>query len=148
LAYVRYEIGTKGRVTQCKVVQSSGWQSLDALSCDLVIARFQFRPAIDAGGKSMAEIRTQRVRWGLETARISREVTRQESVRYVADAYGNIHNCQWLDSDADRTTAPDCPAKIIPFRDKVGNPVARRVTVMRSVIVTQLPDRGQAGGED
>jgi protein TonB len=61
----RYTIGRDGRVTQCEAVKSSGHASLDAVTCAILLNRFVFRPARDARGRRIEEVRQQRMIWRL-----------------------------------------------------------------------------------
>jgi TonB family protein len=62
---VRYTVGIDGRVTDCAVVESSGFATLDATTCILIQRRFRFRPAVDAAGRLIADSQTRRVIWRL-----------------------------------------------------------------------------------
>lgn len=48
---VQYTVGLDGRVTNCRILESSRSAELDALTCRLIVKRFRFRPARDADGK-------------------------------------------------------------------------------------------------
>lgn len=48
-------VGTDGRVSGCRVIESSGSGELDALTCRLVTQRFRFTPARDGAGRAVAE---------------------------------------------------------------------------------------------
>lgn len=58
-----FVIGTDGKVQSCNANGASS--SLDAETCKLIMRRFRFKPATDAGGSPVPETRTQRVRWTL-----------------------------------------------------------------------------------
>lgn len=45
-----------GRVSGCKVVQSSGYPELDTITCRLVIQRYRYEPARDAEGRPMRDL--------------------------------------------------------------------------------------------
>ncbi|RJF90679.1 energy transducer TonB [Sphingomonas cavernae] len=62
---VRFTVGADGRVSACDVTGSSGSSILDAETCKLILRRFRYRPAEDAGGAKIAETKTQRVTWRL-----------------------------------------------------------------------------------
>jgi protein TonB len=51
---VRFTVGTDGRVSRCRVIQSSGSAEADAITCRLIEKRFRYRPAIDAQGTTVA----------------------------------------------------------------------------------------------
>jgi protein TonB len=63
---VRYLIGRDGLVSQCVVVQSSGFARLDNATCEIILRRFRFNPASsDANGQLVREQKTQTVTWRL-----------------------------------------------------------------------------------
>ncbi|KQM64940.1 hypothetical protein ASE75_07680 [Sphingomonas sp. Leaf17] len=60
-------IGVNGRVTDCRVVSSSGNADLDGATCRLATRNGRFTPARDADGQPVASSFTLRnVRWQLE----------------------------------------------------------------------------------
>jgi protein TonB len=61
----RYVIGTDGRITDCRVVKSSGSALLDDTTCRLVMDRFRYRPARDANGRKVAEVSFDDHHWRL-----------------------------------------------------------------------------------
>jgi protein TonB len=46
-----YRVNIDGRVSNCRIVHSSGIPSLDAQTCRLITERFRFRPSRDAEGR-------------------------------------------------------------------------------------------------
>ncbi|OCC22982.1 energy transducer TonB [Croceicoccus estronivorus] len=56
-------VGTSGRVTDCRVTQSSPDPEADAITCQLAVERFRFRPAIDALGDPVPGKYAWRQRW-------------------------------------------------------------------------------------
>lgn len=62
-AVARLDIGADGAVTGCAIVQSSGADSLDKVTCTLLRKRARFHPARDAAGKPVPSIWVQRFRW-------------------------------------------------------------------------------------
>jgi protein TonB len=52
---VRYVVGTDGRVSHCRVVQSSGSAEADAITCRLIEQRFRYRPAQRADGTAVSD---------------------------------------------------------------------------------------------
>lgn len=59
------DIGADGRVTTCRVAQSSGDATLDATTCRLATRRFRYRPATDASGRAVADVAGWRQDWWL-----------------------------------------------------------------------------------
>lgn len=60
---VRYIVHENGRVSGCRVLASSGSVALDRTACTLIERRYRFRPAADAAGTPISEIRTDEVDW-------------------------------------------------------------------------------------
>ena len=58
-----FTIGPDGKVGSCNANGAGG--TLDAETCRLIIRRFRYKPALDAGGSPMSETKTQRVTWRL-----------------------------------------------------------------------------------
>lgn len=63
---VRFTIEATGRVSGCRVSQSSGDASLDATTCRLIEERFRFKPATDAAGRPVPSQYGWRQDWWLE----------------------------------------------------------------------------------
>jgi protein TonB len=61
--FVRFLVGTDGRVSGCTVTRSSGNADLDAITCRLVLRRFRYRPARDAQGKPVPESISTNFTW-------------------------------------------------------------------------------------
>ena len=56
--YLRFVVGTNGRITECSVTRSSGNAELDATTCRLLIERRRYAPARDAQGRKVADVWT------------------------------------------------------------------------------------------
>ncbi|MEH6827892.1 energy transducer TonB [Parasphingorhabdus sp.] len=50
----RFTVGVDGRARDCQIRQSSGHPALDAITCQLIEARFRFEPARDERGQAVA----------------------------------------------------------------------------------------------
>ena len=50
-----FTVGVDGRASDCRIRQSSGHPSLDAVTCRLIEQRFRFEPARDARGRAVAQ---------------------------------------------------------------------------------------------
>jgi protein TonB len=59
------DIGMDGRVTNCRVTQSSGSAALDSTTCRIMRSRPRFAPARDARGMAVADSTTGAVTWAL-----------------------------------------------------------------------------------
>ena len=46
-----YRVNVDGRVSDCRIIQSSGLPALDARTCRLITERFRFRPSRNAAGQ-------------------------------------------------------------------------------------------------
>jgi TonB family protein len=56
-------IGIDGRVSDCKLIRSSGHEDLDKKTCDMLIKRGRFEPARDRSGHPMASPYFQSINW-------------------------------------------------------------------------------------
>lgn len=56
-------IGTDGKVTSCTIIQSTGFDSLDAATCKFVSRRARFDAALDDSGAPIAGSYTGSIRW-------------------------------------------------------------------------------------
>lgn len=65
---VRVTIGTNGRVSNCTVVQSSGFSRLDDKACDVAMRRWRFNAA-ESGGQKIESTKVQPIQWRLEEGR-------------------------------------------------------------------------------
>lgn len=52
--FVMFTVLPSGRVTNCRVYQSSGDPALDSATCALVVSRFVYRPAFNRRGEAVA----------------------------------------------------------------------------------------------
>ncbi len=59
-------VGTDGRPTGCKVARASRDPAADAITCKLALARFRFRPALDANGAPVVAVYGWQQRWFLK----------------------------------------------------------------------------------
>lgn len=55
---IRFIVGVNGRVTACRVEQSSGNADLDEATCRLIMQRHRYRAATDASGRKVPEVWT------------------------------------------------------------------------------------------
>lgn len=58
---VRLNVDATGDVTDCAVVVSSGWKSVDKLTCGKAVAWAKFHPAIGRDGQPAAAVRISKV---------------------------------------------------------------------------------------
>jgi protein TonB len=64
-ARFRLDIGTDGRVTDCRVTRSTGHAALDTATCSLVQRRARFAPAKDSSGRATAGVYESAIVWRL-----------------------------------------------------------------------------------
>lgn len=62
-AGVYFRIGTDGRVSNCRVAETSGSSTLDAQTCAIIVRRARYQPAKTKTGELVASIGFQRIRW-------------------------------------------------------------------------------------
>lgn len=60
---LRYRIGVDGRVSDCRILVSSGRPQLDATTCRLITERFRFKPSRDASGRPVPAIMIENHGW-------------------------------------------------------------------------------------
>ncbi|HEY0112675.1 MAG TPA: energy transducer TonB [Allosphingosinicella sp.] len=62
---VQLGINADGRVTDCRIVESSRSAALDSATCRLLVSRSRFQPARDEAGRAIASTYNTRIRWAL-----------------------------------------------------------------------------------
>lgn len=60
---LQYRIGVDGRVSDCRILVSSGRPSLDATTCRLITERFRFKPSRNARGEPVPAIMVETHGW-------------------------------------------------------------------------------------
>jgi protein TonB len=65
----RLTVSPAGRVSDCRVTQSSGHAELDSTTCRLILRRFRYAPARDTAGRPVESEVGWRQRWWLEGRR-------------------------------------------------------------------------------
>lgn len=63
---VNFDVGTDGRVSNCRIVASSGNDDLDETTCRLIMKRFRYQPATDAQGRPIPSTVGWKQFWWLE----------------------------------------------------------------------------------
>lgn len=63
---VLYVVSPEGRVTDCEIEHSSGNAELDDMTCDLIVQRFRFRPALDARGRAVESMIEENHTWVID----------------------------------------------------------------------------------
>lgn len=60
---LRYWVETNGRLSDCKVVKSSGFASLDSATCAIITERARLKPARDAKGSPVRSLTESSIVW-------------------------------------------------------------------------------------
>lgn len=111
---VQFVVSANGRVPVCEVTQSSGSESLDEKSCEIVKARFEYTPARDAKGKAVSETRIQRITWRLPGDPRGPEEMQAFDLAFelVVSPDGTVKSCNLL-----KFTGPDndTTTKLCPY---------------------------------
>ena len=61
----KLQIDTRGRVTDCTIMESSGSSSLDRATCSIIRRRARYEPARDGSGRAVQDFATGQIRWVL-----------------------------------------------------------------------------------
>lgn len=64
-ARFRLEIADNGRVSDCRITKSTGYEALDQATCQLIAKRARFKPAKDEQGNATAGSYSSAIRWEL-----------------------------------------------------------------------------------
>ena len=59
----RVAVGEDGRVAECVIVESTGYDSLDRATCEALTLYGRFAPALDADGRAVRGEWSGRTRW-------------------------------------------------------------------------------------
>jgi protein TonB len=139
-------VGPDGKAYGCAVFKSSGSYALDGASCPIVRDRGIFEPARNEDGVPYAARFTHTMRWYREEPNYPGRMT--VSLRFLVDETGQVRECEVLELsgeiNADMLLSIENDPCLgqdgrtqVPYRDKNGVPVARRVTVTTETIVTE-----------
>jgi len=71
-----FNVDTDGRVSKCRVIESSGNADIDAITCRLIEQRFRFEPARNKAGQPIADVTGWQQAWWLERGK--RKIIRPE----------------------------------------------------------------------
>ena len=95
----RLRIDATGKPDGCVVSQSSGSTELDNATCDLMLARARFKPALGTDGEPVRGDYQARIAWAIdnEPEAVTSEVIR---VRSEFDAAGRVVSCTAVPAEA------------------------------------------------
>lgn len=136
------EIGPDGRVRSCTITASSGSPTLDQTTCSLITLRARFAPTGTAAPTPM----TYRSRVMCKIPRnLPQPVARSLVSSFVVETDGRMTNCAYenaMNVEPEVLSQPtpcETNARTTPFLDAVGKPVRRRIRILRSVEIDDLP---------
>lgn len=151
---VRYEVAVdeSGAVTSCTISESSGHEALDQATCDILIKRAEFEPALNEYGEAIAGTYRGRHRWRKREPQVPGAF--QFEATFTLDETGRARDCEVSAIDG---ALPDelrrmaeknaCPfgerRATAPYRDENGVPVAKRVTVRFGATVDELTAKSE-----
>ena len=149
---VRYsvDVDADGKPTDCIIVSSSGDAALDAKTCEVIMERAEFSPALEDADTPVSGSLTRSYRWRKREPEMP---TMSVTFRYLHDTDGSSKECELLklegdvperirkDIERDMVDGTGCPRGVarrgVPYRDEDGVPVAKRVTVSFDVKVEE-----------
>jgi TonB family protein len=170
------DVDEAGRVSACRITQSSGTAALDEATCRIMRERAGFSPAVNRRGRPVPDHVSSRIHWVLPEPDTSRALANLAS--YVADddypaealrrgeqgivgfqleigPDGLVSGCEVLSSSGssalDEATCSimQARARFSPARDGAGRAVADRVQArLRWVLPVEEPEPGAPGGAD
>lgn len=164
---VQMELGidAAGRVTGCKVNESSLSSALDEAACALMRSDGKFSPALDSDGKPVRSVVATTFRWTLpketEDGPDGVSVPRERSfpmgepgsatVTIHVGADGRVADCSFSNTGKfgampNGMTPCDmfpAQARYTPFVGSDGKPVAKRVTLRTELLVEDAPTQGK-----
>lgn len=89
---VHLTVSREGRVSDCRIVASSGSAALDSATCRIIRERARFTPARDGRGRPVTDVYSQSVRWQLpDGGGIPDSILR---VRFAIDGRGRLGPCR------------------------------------------------------
>jgi len=140
-------VDTKGKVTGCEVIESSGHQTLDDLSCSISTERAVFEPAMDRDGQPVTSVFDMACSWRKREPEFPG--TARVIVSFTLNEQGLTEDCKVMEfsgvtSERMRKSFEKnpCPGYTSrprpPYRDENGVPVAKRVTMEFGTEVTDV----------
>jgi TonB family protein len=149
LASFSLVIETDGRVKECVIKNSTGHPDLDAMTCELVMRRARFTPAMSNGDVVIGSY-YGRIRWQLPEKVPGNNVyeytipsSSSVSVRYEVAADGLMANCT-VSTGKQQSANNFCESNKIfkPYLDESGKPRRVQVIIYNSVNVNVLDGEG------
>ncbi len=147
---VRYsvDVDAQGNPSDCVVTESSGFPALDAKTCEIVIERGAFDPALDEDGNAIESTFTEVHNWRKREPEFPGSVTVR--VQFTLDETGATTDCEVIEASGmmsesmkrsfEREPCPGNRSNRAPYRDENGVPVAKRVTIGFEITVEDAPE--------
>jgi TonB family protein len=92
----RLSVDTAGSPSRCDIVQSSGFDMLDAATCQRLMANARFSPAHDRAGRPTEGTYSNRVRWTLPDSAKLPVSEHFASMLLSIDQAGNVTTCRFV----------------------------------------------------
>lgn len=143
----RLEVAADGTVSSCTITESSGLDSLDRKTCEIVTLRAQFKPATDPAGKPVAGTWSSSVRWQIPRDAFPPDPSVVVFSMYVG-ADGAVSDCRFeriegAQSLADKKVGEAQPCRTSrftnPYKSAKGDAVGKRVRFTQQVEVLDAP---------
>jgi len=140
----RLDVDSSGRVDDCSITQSSGSLDLDQATCQLIMERARFTPALDIQGHPTPGHYVSRVKWMIPLKPAPRSGFLRSS--YVVHSDGRVSDCQLqaeggfegLPRPLSSGACPPALAFLDGYTDDQGRPVERRVVTTTRIEVLPL----------
>ena len=152
---VRYklDIDADGNATDCAIVESSGFEVLDAKTCEIILERAEFKPAMEDEDTPVAGTVTRSYTWRKREPELP---NMSISFQYLQDEDGRTQDCKILkmegnlperirrDIERDLERGNGCPIsrarRGVPYRDENGVPVPKQVTITFDVKLKDIDE--------
>lgn len=140
-------VDVNGLVGSCLTTKTSGYEALDTATCALITDRARFKPATDKRGRPTAGVYRSSVRWVIPEGEPGAPPTPGKiMVSFTVNADGSVSDCVGSVEGnffGQRPPKGDgCPTyreEFQPYTDSAGNPVRKRVTLLMSTTVEDVP---------
>ena len=139
--FVRYKlsIDAQGMPTACEIMDSSGHEILDQTTCDIVVERAQFAPAVDENDNAIAHFYEDSFDWRKRGPEFPG--TAMIKVQFTVGKDGRTRDCKVLERSGEfsermsrnfeREPCPGANTDRIrpPYRDANGMPIDKQVVL-------------------
>lgn len=145
----RFELAVskEGKPTGCTILETSGFELLDAQTCAIAMERAEFEPAVNAEGEAVAGYHRDYHAWSKREPQFGANTV--VDVSFTVTEEGEILNCEVhemtgeLSEDMRKSFEREpCPGinsrPRAVYRDEGGNPVAKQVRLKVVVDVADL----------